>query len=60
MGSSYSVSREEELGTLEAGKLADIVIVDRNLFAVSPEEIRNAKVEMTIMDGEIIYEEGKK
>ena len=60
IGSSYSVSREEELGTLEAGKLADIVIVDRNLFAVSPEEIRNAKVEMTIMDGEIIYEEGKK
>lgn len=57
LGSAYGVSREEELGTLEAGKLADVIIVDRNLFTVSPHEIRDAKVEMTIMDGKIIYEE---
>jgi len=54
-GSAYGVSREEELGTLEEGKLADIVIIDRNLFEVSPESIREAKVDMTIMDGKIIY-----
>lgn len=57
VGSAYGVSREDELGTLEAGKLADVIIVDRNLFAVSPKEIRDAKVEMTIMDGKIIYGE---
>jgi len=54
-GSAYGVSREEELGTLEEGKLADIEIIDRNLFEVSPESIREAKVDMTIMDGKIIY-----
>ncbi|HZK02105.1 MAG TPA: amidohydrolase family protein [Anaerovoracaceae bacterium] len=55
-GSAYGVGRENELGTLEAGKLADIIIVDRNLFAVSHDEIRKAKVDMTIMDGDIVYE----
>ena len=55
-GSAYGVSREEELGTLEVGKLADIIIVDRNLFQVSPNQIRQAKVDMTIMDGNIIYQ----
>lgn len=54
-GSAYSVSRESELGTLETGKLADIVILDRNLFEVSPQEIREANVVTTIMDGNIIY-----
>lgn len=55
-GSAYGVGREEELGTLEVGKFADIVVVDRDLFAVNPEEIRKAKIEMTIMDGKIVYE----
>jgi len=55
-GSAYGVSRENELGTLEAGKLADIIVVDRNLFEVSPDSIRNAKVDITIMNGKIIYE----
>lgn len=54
-GSAYGIGREHEIGTLEPGKFADIAVVDRNLFQVTPEEIRNAKVEMTIMDGEVIY-----
>jgi predicted amidohydrolase YtcJ len=54
-GSAYGAGREHELGTLEPGKFADIVVCDRNLFEVSPEDIRDAKVDMTIMDGRIIY-----
>lgn len=55
-GSAFGVSREEELGTLEIGKYADIVVVDRNLFQVSPDSIRQAKVDLTIMDGKVIFE----
>ena len=54
-GSAYGAGREHELGTLEPGKFADIVVVDRNLFEVSPEDIRSAKVDMTIMDGKVIF-----
>ena len=55
-GSAYGVSREDELGTLEAGKFADIAVIDRNLFTVDPSEIFDAKVVLTVMDGKIIFE----
>jgi hypothetical protein len=48
--------RLEELGTLEVGKLADVIVVDRNLFTIDPHEIKDASVTLTIMDGRIIYE----
>ena len=54
-GSAYGTGRENELGTLEPGKFADIVVADRDLFSVSPEDVRTAKIHMTIMDGNIIY-----
>ena len=56
VGSAYGVFAEEELGTLEKGKLADITILDRNLFTVPVKEILQAKVKLTIMDGTIVYE----
>jgi hypothetical protein len=54
-GSAYGTHREKELGTLEVGKFADIVVLDRNLFETKDEDIRSTKVKMTIMDGNIIY-----
>lgn len=58
-GSAYTYGRENELGTLECGKMADIVVVDKNLFAIPEAEIKNCSVKMTIMDGKIVYEKGK-
>lgn len=55
-GSAYSNNRENELGTLEPGKLADIIVVDRNLLNCRREDILNAKVLLAIMDGEIVFE----
>jgi predicted amidohydrolase YtcJ len=55
-GSAYNCFRENELGTLKEGNFADIVILDRNLFAVSDDEIREAKVDYTIFDGKPVYE----
>ena len=55
-GSAYGVSREDELGTLEEGKFADIAVIDRNLFNIDPSEIFNASVVLTVMDGKIVFE----
>ncbi|WP_336469852.1 amidohydrolase [Bacillus massiliigorillae] len=55
-GPAYGTFREKELGTLEAGKLADIIVLDRNLFEVPEKEILDAKVGLTIMNGNIVFE----
>ena len=47
----------DDIGTLEEGKLADIIVVDRNLFDLTPEEIMKCRTVMTMCDGEIVYEE---
>lgn len=58
-GGAYVSNRENELGTLEVGKLADIIILDRNLFIIDEEKIPDTKVLMNIFDGNIIYEAKK-
>lgn len=52
---AYGVFREHELGTLETGKLADIVVLDRNLFACPTEEILETKVALTMVDGKVVF-----
>ena len=51
----YANFKEEVLGTLEAGKLADIAILDQNLFEMEPETLAEAKVSMTICNGKVVY-----
>jgi predicted amidohydrolase YtcJ len=55
---AYQLHMEDEIGSLEVGKLADLVVLDRNLFAVDAYEIHQAKVVMTILDGEVVYTAG--
>jgi predicted amidohydrolase YtcJ len=47
---------EDDLGTIEAGKCADFVVLDRDITSVPAEQITDAKVWMTIVDGRIVYE----
>lgn len=54
-GPAYGSFREHELGTLEPGKLADLVVLDRNLFAVPAEEFLQTQVWLTMVDGQIVY-----
>lgn len=56
IGSAYQMHSEEKTGTLEAGKFADIAVLDRNLFQVDLEEILETTVAMTMLGGRIIYE----
>ena len=53
---AYAEFAERDKGSIERGKLADLVVIDQNLFAIPPEEIREAKVVITILDGEIVYQ----
>ena len=55
-GSARVENFEDRIGTLEAGKLADIVIMDRNLFAATPEEVLAAKPTHTFVDGKVVFE----
>lgn len=54
--SAFGNFREDDLGTIEAGKKADIAILDRNLFKQDPEEIKDSKVVLTMMDGKIVFQ----
>ena len=56
IGAAYASCFDDKVGTLEEGKYADICVIDRNLFAVDPEEIKEAKNICTIFDGKIVFE----
>ena len=51
---AYASFDESRKGTLAAGKLADLVVIDRDLFSIPPEEIRNAKVLTTVVGGKVV------
>ena len=55
IGSAIVYGRDDEIGTLEAGKLADVIVLDRNLFTADVEEIKDAEVVLTVMDGNVVF-----
>jgi predicted amidohydrolase YtcJ len=55
LNAAFTEFAEHLKGSLEEGKLADVVILDQNLFEISPEKILDTKVVMTVLDGEIVY-----
>ncbi|MDD5169461.1 MAG: amidohydrolase family protein [Syntrophales bacterium] len=56
MGSAYSGFQEKEIGSLEIGKLADMVVWDRDYYIVSRDEIKDVKAVMTFVGGRSVYE----
>lgn len=56
LGSAYASFQEHERGSVEVGKRADLVLLDRDPTAIDPEEIRNTRVQMTIAGGEVVWE----
>lgn len=53
---AYASFEEHLKGSIEEGKLADLVVLDRSLLKTKKEEIKNIQVAMTLIDGEILYE----
>jgi predicted amidohydrolase YtcJ len=56
VGSSYASFDESRKGTLVRGKLADLVLIDRDLTTIAPESIRDARITMTVIGGRVVYE----
>jgi predicted amidohydrolase YtcJ len=52
---AWLMHRENDTGSIETGKLADIVIFDRNLFEIEPDELSEARVDTTIFEGRVVY-----
>jgi predicted amidohydrolase YtcJ len=53
-GAAYASFDEHDKGTLERGKLADFVMIDRDITRIAPEEIARARVMMTVVGGRIV------
>ncbi len=56
LGSAYAEFQDKVKGTITAGKYADLVMLDKNIFEINPNDIPTAKVAMTIVDGKIVYQ----
>ena len=52
---AYLLHDEQQRGTIEPGKLADLVVLSRNLFQVPALEIHTVQVDMTLLGGQVIY-----
>ncbi|HXF48518.1 MAG TPA: amidohydrolase [Verrucomicrobiae bacterium] len=55
LGSAYADFREKELGSITTGKLADLVVLDKDIFSIPPREVLATSVVMTVMDGKVVY-----
>ena len=55
---AYASFREDLVGSLTAGKLADVVVLSRDIMTVPVEDILAARVEITIVNGRVVYETG--
>ncbi len=55
LGAAYSSFEENIKGSIEPGKLADFVILDKNILSIDPKEIKETKVLGTIFNGKIVY-----
>jgi predicted amidohydrolase YtcJ len=55
INAAWLMHHENTTGSIEAGKRADIVVLDRDLFNIPATEINQTRVVMTLLDGEIIY-----
>ena len=53
---AYLMRQEQIVGSIEVGKRADLVVLDRNLFEIPSEEINEAIVELTLFDGEVVHQ----
>ncbi len=56
VGAAHAAFEEKLKGTLEPGKLADFIVLDRDIMTVEPKQIPTAKVRMTVLGGRIVHE----
>jgi predicted amidohydrolase YtcJ len=57
-GSSYARFSDDRIGTLDAGKEADLAVLSQDIFSMKPEEIAKARVVITMVGGKVVFSEG--
>jgi len=55
VNAAYQQFDEDKLGSIEEGKLADMVVLGEDILSVNPEKIKDIPVEMTIIEGRVVY-----
>ena len=55
---AWYLNREDDLGSIEPGKLADLVVLDRNFFDVSDADARRTMPVLTIVGGKVVHDTG--
>ncbi len=56
LGAAFSSFEEDIKGSIEVGKVADFVVLDKDILSINPEEIKDTNVLMTFFNGKIVYE----
>ncbi len=56
LNSAYAAFEENVKGSIEPGKLADLIVLSDDILKIDPVKIKDASVEMTVFDGKIIYQ----
>ena len=54
-----SIFADDRLGTLEVGRLGDVVVLDRDLFATPHQELASVEVDLTMVSGEVAYDSAR-
>jgi hypothetical protein len=55
LGSAYGNFLNEDTGSIEVGKLADLIVIDTNLFDIPASDISEASVLLTLFGGEVVF-----
>jgi predicted amidohydrolase YtcJ len=56
LNAAYTLRQEASTGSLEVGKLADLIVLDRNFFTIPAEEIAGIRVLQTVVGGRVVYQ----
>jgi predicted amidohydrolase YtcJ len=54
----WFLREEDQLGTIEEGKLADLVVLNRDYFSVPSEDLKKIRSVLTVVDGDVVYDPG--
>jgi predicted amidohydrolase YtcJ len=56
LGAAYGMGMDDRIGSIEVGKRADLIVLDRNLFEIDAHDIHTVSVLYTLMNGDLVYE----
>lgn len=58
LGAAYTIGIDDQVGSIEVGKRADLVVLENDLFATDPQDIGDTAVNLTMMNGKVTHRDG--